>query len=315
MRSLFGFISPAGGEARLQIFIFHRVLAKPDPLFENELTATGFDRICSWIAKWFQVVPLDRAVQQLRNGELPARAAAITFDDGYADNLTIALPILQRYRFPATVFVATGFLDGGRMWNDTVIESIRSTEDEEIELTDFGLEGRYPVKRVQDRKVALARAINAAKYLPNERRTQCVARFAQRYARALPSDLMLTSKQVQALHSGGVGIGAHTVSHPILSMLTRDEAEAEIVAGRQQLENLLDHRVSLFAYPNGRPGTDYLPVHAELVESLGFDAAVTTVWGAAHARSRLSELPRFTPWDRSSLRFSARVLTQMWRSR
>ncbi|WP_163360867.1 polysaccharide deacetylase family protein, partial [Escherichia coli] len=83
------------------------------------------DAILGWLRSWFNVLPLDEAAQRLKDGSLPARAAALSFDDGYADNHDIALPLLQKHGLPCSFFIATGFLDGGRMWNDTLIESIR----------------------------------------------------------------------------------------------------------------------------------------------------------------------------------------------
>ena len=66
--------------------------------------------------------------------------------------------------------------------------------------------------------------------------------------------------------------------------------------------------MSLFAYPNGRPGVDYAPdVHPGMVRELGFDAAVSTHWGAARAGADCYQLPRFTPWDRGRVRFGLRL--------
>ena len=121
----FELLSPGQRNGRLSILIFHRVLAQVDPLFPEEVDAARFDVICGWLRRWFNVLPLDAAVRRLRDGSLPRRAAAITFDDGYADNHDIALPILKKHGLPSTFFIATGFLDGGCMWNDTVIEAIR----------------------------------------------------------------------------------------------------------------------------------------------------------------------------------------------
>ncbi|MCU0943281.1 MAG: polysaccharide deacetylase family protein, partial [Hydrogenophaga sp.] len=121
--ALYGWMSPGGASARLSVLIFHRVLAQPDPLFPGVPDVRRFDEVCRWLARWFRVMPLDEAVRALKRGNLPARAAAITFDDGYADNHDQALPVLRAHGLPATFFVATGFLDGGRMWNDTLIES------------------------------------------------------------------------------------------------------------------------------------------------------------------------------------------------
>ena len=80
------------------------------------------------------MIPLDVAVDALKTGKLPARAAAITFDDGYADNRSIALPILKQHGLSATFFIATGYLNGGRMWNDTIIEAIRRSEAKKLEI-------------------------------------------------------------------------------------------------------------------------------------------------------------------------------------
>src|ERR1044071_7430526 len=75
---------------------------------------------------------------------LPKRALSITFDDGYADNYNVAAPILLRLGLAATFFVATGFLDGGCMFNDVVIEALRCAGGAELDLDDLGL-GRHPL--------------------------------------------------------------------------------------------------------------------------------------------------------------------------
>jgi len=119
--------------------------------------------------------------------------------------------------------------------------------------------------------------------------------------------LMLTSEQVKRMRRAGMQIGAHTVSHPILARLAPGEAQAEIAASKGVLESLLQERVGLFAYPNGKPNLDYRAVDAEGVRRLGFDAAVTTAWGVADGASDVMQLPRFTPWDKTRLRFGARL--------
>jgi peptidoglycan/xylan/chitin deacetylase (PgdA/CDA1 family) len=100
--------------------------------------AERFDNICRWVSRWFNVLSLSTAAQQLREKRLPARPLVITFDDGYADNHDIALPILQRHGLTASFFVATGFLNGGRMWNDTLVEAIRLTRADSWDLTSLG---------------------------------------------------------------------------------------------------------------------------------------------------------------------------------
>ena len=311
-KSAFSIVSPAGEQARLSILIFHRVLATPDPLFPDEPDAARFEQLMSWIAAWFTVLPLDEAVCRLRDGSLPARAAAITFDDGYADNYTEALPILQRHGLSATFFIASGFLDGGRMWNDTVIESVRSSA---LSVLDSGVADlpAMPLQSIADRRTAVNQLIRAIKHLPPSERDEAVEQIAQRCEVTLPDNLMLTSDQLRALRAAGMIIGAHTVSHPILAASAPQVAQHEIADGKARLEQLLGESIRLFAYPNGKPGSDYSSIHVGMVRELGFDAAVSTQWGANTRASDPYQLMRFTPWDRKRLRFGARLLGNLRR--
>ncbi|PTT80382.1 carbohydrate esterase family protein [Pelomonas sp. HMWF004] len=317
MTPLFSLLSPSGPRARLTVLIFHRVLREPDPLFPDEVDAARFDALLGWAKAWFHVLPLDTAIRQLHEGSLPARAAALSFDDGYADNHDVALPLLRKHGLPCSFFIATGFLDGGRMWNDTLIESLRLSPLPALDLRgladvqgdDLGLQ---TLGDMVGRRAAFGRLINRVKYLPPEPRLACVQAIAARAEVALPDDLMMTGEQVRGLHRAGMQIGAHTVSHPILATLSPQQAADEISHSRDVLQTLLGERVGLFAYPNGKPGTDYLPdVHPALVRELGFDAAVSTRWAAARQSDDVFQVPRFTPWDRSRLKFGLRLARQL----
>lgn len=280
----------------------------------DEMDAERFDRLLGRLKSWFQVLPLDEAVQRLHQGDLPARAAVLTFDDGYADNHDVALPLLQRHGLPCSFFIATGFLDGGRMWNDTLIESLRHSRLAQLDLRGLvdaqgGDLGIHPLPTEMGLRGALLDAlIPRVKYLPPQPRLDCVDAIAER-AEVMPAnDLMMTSAQVMSLRAAGMQIGAHTVNHPILATLSEAEAADEIRGSRDTLEALLGERVGLFAYPNGKPGVDYLPeVHPRLVRELGFDAAVSTTWGASRAGDDLFQIKRFTPWDRGHWRFGLRL--------
>lgn len=290
--------------------IFHRVLTELDPLFPDEMDRRQFDLVTSWIASWFNVIPLDEAVIHLAHGTLPPRAACITFDDGYADNLLNALPILNKRDLPATFFIATGFLDGGLMWNDALIESIRGSAADEIDAGWLGL-GTLGLAGLGDRRAAVDRLIPAIKHLPSDERDQAVARIVEACHAALPSDLMLTTSQLRLMRASGATIGAHTCDHPILSRLELDDARRQISDSRDQLEAILGERVGLFAYPNGKPVNDYLPEHATLVKSLGFDAAVSTAWGYNTRSTDPHQLRRFTPWARTKTRYGFQMVRNL----
>lgn len=313
VRPLLDWMSPSGRGGRLSVFIFHRVLPEPDPLFPDEIHAKRFGTICDWIKQWFNVLPLDEGVARLGAGTLPARAAAITFDDGYADNFNVALPILLRHGLSATFFVATGFLDGGCMWNDMVIESVRRTKLHFLPIDKLFGAGHagMPVRNTGERFNALNQLIDRLKYKPVAERSALVAELASLAAVVPPADLMMTSEEVRLMRRAGMLIGAHTVSHPILANMDRADARDEIWQSKRMLENLLGESVGLFAYPNGKPGVDFTAETVGIVRELGFDAAVTTSWAVSRDTTDKFQIPRFTPWDRNRLRFGMRMISKM----
>jgi peptidoglycan/xylan/chitin deacetylase (PgdA/CDA1 family) len=310
-------LAPAGKSDKLSIGLFHRVHANPDPLFPGDPDAKRFDELCGWLAAWYQVLLLDDAVHRLARGVLPARALAIRFDDGYADNHDLAVPILRKHGLCATFFIATGFLDGGRMWNDTAVEAVRQCGQASLALGDLGLAGvsHLDLSSITARRQSLDRLLNATKYLPPDEREAIVGRGATSAGAQLPTDLMMRVEQVRAMADAGMQIGANTVSHPILACLTDVDARREIAQSKIDLEAILGRPVTLFAYPNGKPGQDYLPRDAALARDLGFTAAVSTAYGAAcHAEDRQFDLPRFTPWDRERWAFAARLARNLYTS-
>lgn len=300
-------LSPPGARGRLSILIFHRVLPHIDPLFPDEPDRARFDRILGWLRRWFEVLPLDEAVRRLEARSLPARAAAITFDDGYADNAEHALPLLRRHGLPATFFVATGFLDGGRMWNDEVIEAVRHSRKERLDLAALGL-GAFTLDSAGARRACIDAALGAVKYLEPPRRAQAVAQLVAAAGAPPAAGLMMSSAQVRQLHHAGMQVGAHTCSHPILARSPDDLAYAEIRDSKRALESLMQAPVPLFAYPNGKPDHDYDARHVEMARETGFLAAVSTAPGAASLHSDRFQLPRFSPWDRSRVRYGARLV-------
>jgi len=306
-------LSPAGNRGRLSILIYHRARATPYPIFSDEIDAATFERHMALLAAEFNVLPLGEACARLARGGLPARSVCITFDDGYADNEQTALPILNRFGLRATFFVATGFIDGGIMFNDGVIEAVRRAPAGTYDLSRLNL-GRYSLGDHTSRRAAIDALLAQIKYRTVRERNALVEELAEVMQTTLSNDLMMISTQIKRLHDEGMEIGGHTVNHPILSVLDEQQARAEIIGGKQHLEEITGTPVTLFAYPNGKPGRDYGPRDMELVRRAGFTAAVSTTAGAANRASDLFQLPRFTPWDKSPRRFGLRLLANCVRS-
>jgi peptidoglycan/xylan/chitin deacetylase (PgdA/CDA1 family) len=305
-----GAFSLLGGtrSPRLSILIFHRVHAHTDALFPGEPDARHFDRLMRMVARSFRVLTLGDAAARLARDTLAHRSLVITFDDGYADNADVALPILQRHGLSATFFVSTGFLDGGRMWNDSIIECIRACRRDAIDLSEFGL-GQRALGNVEQRRSCIEALLSHIKYRDLAGREAAVRRLqAVAAVDVLPTDLMMRADQVRSLHGAGMEIGAHTVNHPILTSLLAGEAERELAEGRNRLQQIIDAPVDVLAYPNGKPNRDYDRSHVVMAQRLGFRAAVSTAAGVSRHGDDLFQLPRFTPWDRSPLAWSARLL-------
>ena len=298
-------VSRGGEHGRVHIFIFHRVLEKEDPLQPGEPGLSRFETIIKFISEVYNVISIDDAVNCLKSGRLPKRAACITFDDGYLDNYTNAFPVLKKYSIPATIFIATDYIGRGIMWNDILIESVRGFNDK-FSLPDIGID-LIDCNIPGNKKRLLNKLLPTIKYKePGER--QSLVNRIQTMTSYKPVGLMMDENEIKTLHQSNITIGAHTKSHPILAELSREESHREISGSKEQLENIINCNVDYFAYPNGNPGVDYSNKDIEIVKSLGFKAAMSTSKRITSYNDKLFELPRFTPWDLNMHKFILRSL-------
>ena len=245
----------AANRGRVLILTYHRFSLGRDPLATPE---ADFDAHLEYLKEHYTLVPLSRVAEHYAGGrELPARAACVTIDDGFADAYDVAFPLLQRHGVPATLFVITDFLDGRAwMWTDKLRHVALTTSAERLSVK---LEGRSFDLRLagRDSRLNAAGRINSElKRLAPGVREEVIERIAAAHGVALPARPPaefgpITWEQARELDAGGVEIGSHTVSHPILT--TTDDAQlvAELRGSRSRLEAELGHAVELFCYPNG----------------------------------------------------------------
>ena len=200
------------------------------------------------------------------------------------------------------------------MFNDTVIETIRSCREPLLDLSALNL-GIHPLANERQRSAAIDAVLGRLKYVDFGRRLEVAAQVSERASTALPADLMMSRAQVADLAGQGMTIGAHTVNHPILANLDDRSAEAEIVESRRTLEAIAGVPVTLFAYPNGKPGRDYDARHVAMLKQAGFSGAVSTAAGAATPAADLFQIPRFTPWSWEPWKFSFQLVQNLHRTR
>ena len=290
-------------DRRLSIVMFHRVLPEPDTLRPFENHAELFRQRVRWLATNFSVLTVRDAVRCLRDNTLPARALCITFDDGYADNADVALPILLDAGVAATFFSTTRYLDGGMMWNDRLIEAVRCWDAPHIDLSRWDLP---PCSLEGDRFTALNRLLESVKYLDYETRDSLSSALLKDSGSKVDR-LMMPPARLQALCAAGMEVGAHTHSHPIMAKLNNDALREELTLNRQLLQEITGTEISSFAYPNGRADQDFTAAHAALLRETGFECALTTMPGCAGDLSMPYQIPRFSPWDVSRNKYLLRL--------
>lgn len=301
-------VSPLIGN-KLSILIYHSIRKGLDDLTPYSLNATIFEQQINLLNRYFDVVTLSEGIERIKQGNVERPTVVITFDDGYVDQYDVALPILNKFGVPATFFVTTAYFDGGLMWNDSVVESFRKLphDMEYINLDKIGL-GVQSISGDEQKRKILSYILMQLKRMHPFQREESVSIIRDIASSYEDVKLMMDRQQLREMSDAGMEIGCHTKSHPILTSLSDQESIKEIRESKIELEHITEKPVRYFAYPNGRPYEDYMPEHVEIVKELGFDAAFSTAKGVTTAESDFYQLPRFTPWDKSSFKFMLRIL-------
>ncbi len=247
----------------------------------------AFDRQCAYLARHYTVISLDQMVDALTEGTpLPPKAVALTFDDGYLDNHTHALPILKRHGLSATFYVTTDCIDNRAiLWTGLLRFAVFTTERPLLEITS-PVPFRLPLRTPIERKEAFTKLIVTMKNVPTSRRLAILA--AVREAAGIEDlsplkGIMMSWDQVVELRDAGMTIGAHTLSHPNLPNATEDEARREIFGSRDAITERLGGKVRHFSYPNGRGSAHLTEGIKQIVAEAGFASATTSLTGAIQA--------------------------------
>jgi peptidoglycan/xylan/chitin deacetylase (PgdA/CDA1 family) len=295
------------GSGHLPILMYHRVLQQFDAMQPDVMTAAQFDVQMQLLVSAFTVLPLHEAVPALHAGKLPARAVCITFDDGYLDNFDVALPILQRHGLSATFFVASGYLDGDCMFNDVVVEALRHAPAGAVDLSHLQLGTRH-LNGVASRAQVAEEMVSVVKYMDAQERDAFCSALPASLGIKPVRNLMMHSEHVHGMVKAGMSVGGHSVTHPILTKITDAQAAQEISGNWAALKDITGVAPVAFAYPNGKPGTDFAPRHAQIVKQAGYRYAVSTAVGTAGLQDPLFSLPRFCLYGQSQLEMGLRLL-------
>ena len=267
---------------RACVICYHRIL--PDDEFEADkspnynliMPTSKFAEQMEFLSENHEVVSMDGLVDYLESE--PDRdsnkfVVAVTFDDGYKDNLTHALPILEQYNIPAIIYITTRFPEGDTwMWWNEIWDYLDKNDALEVNDLNEGRTIRTPRQKIKCFNKLFDWILN----LSYEKQKKYVETITKSVARKQYSNLCLNWEEIKILDQHPlVTIGAHTNSHPNLKKLTEQEAFAEMSYSKNLLEEKLKHSVEHFAYPFGTPNEADVR-EFELASRCGFRTAVTT---------------------------------------
>ncbi len=239
-----------------------------------------FEAQMRFLRENYRVVSLDEVFRELGSGVKSEPGVAITFDDGYRSAYTMALPILRKYRLPATVYLILESVETGQVaWYDRVFLAMAVAPSGELRL-DLQGPWRLQLNSSQDRLRAALEVVAHLRTLPNSRRRDCCALLEDQIG--LPqnalSSRILTWEEIHTMHQAGITFGSHTLTHPVVSQLAPQELEQELGASKCLLEKKLGIPVLDFAFPFGK-ASDCSLAAIEMLSRSGYRSAVTTVPG------------------------------------
>lgn len=283
------------------------------------------------LASRYRVIQLDEVAGGLLSGRLPRRWVVVTFDDGYADNLYQATPLIDRLGVPATFFLTAAQLGSDQeFWWDELdrllLQPGRLPERLELEVGGerrawtLDADATYTAAEFERRRqwrtwdaspgrrqtlyATLWELCYSLPFAEKTRLIETVRQWSGAGPGCRPTHRTLSREEVIRLARSGVAsIGAHTMTHPALTLLPRDMQHREIAESKHELERLLGRPVVDFTYPHGRGSADT----ASLVRDAGFRSACTTVPGTVVSRSDLYRVPRVQVLDWDPHEFAGRM--------
>ena len=283
---------------RLAIVMYHAVVREALPLYNwCFVTEALFRRQMAYLKRHFEVVPLAEISERLNGGDLAGPLAAVTFDDGYRNNFTCAFPVLRAQQVPATVYLATDFIDSDRTtWDAELYLAFVETEAAALQWDHT----TYPLRTARLRARSFAGLRNKIKEQPHAKLLGDVCAIRERLGcrprPTVPLDSpfrMLQSREIREMaDSGLVSFGGHTCGHCILRPLSPEDQRREIEQSLAEVRRVTGRACRDFAYPNGRR-QDFDGVAMEILKEAGVERAVTTVEGPNAAGTPVHAFNRY----------------------
>ncbi|MDI6780495.1 MAG: polysaccharide deacetylase family protein [bacterium] len=252
-----------------------------------------FERQIRYLSKRYNIISLDELVSSIKRGCVPRNSLVITFDDGYRDNYLYAYPILKKYRATATIYLTANCIGTNKMvWMHKVLYMLQKTQEKGIEVKGklYQLGDRDNVLKACKIIGGMVKGMKSIK-----ERDEFLDDLIKRLKVNVEGvdNLMLKWEDVLAMKKDGFSFGGHTLTHPNLPSLSREEMRKEIEESKKVIEERLGEPVILFSYPNGGATSHYNEVVKEVVQECGYVNATTSDGGVVDTNSALYAMPRW----------------------
>lgn len=288
------------GNEKLRILMYHRVFDKGNDFchFLDGVPPAKFEKQMQFLSENFSVIALEEAVERIKSDKaLPKRAVAITIDDGYRDCYDNIYPVLKKYDLPATVYLTTNNVGSSNaFWADKVGYLFKKGRPSD-KFYEHDLFESVEVGSPEKRSSGLSYTVQKLKSLAEIDKNMIIEDlkdFFQVKDHELKAGYNLTWDQIREMSRNGVFFGAHTVTHPIMTRISAETAEAEIIESKNKIEVETGRRISGFCYPNGTEA-DFNEQIIGALKKHEFKYAITTLWGFNDADTDLFMLKRVGP--------------------
>jgi peptidoglycan/xylan/chitin deacetylase (PgdA/CDA1 family) len=292
------------------VLMYHRVARVGGHDSPLAVAPEHFEAQMAHLRESYNPISLLELARAMRARSIPRGSVVVTFDDGYLDNLENALPVLQRFAIPATIFVATAAArDAGGFWWDELDRMILGQGRLPEKLVIITAQGKHEWLVAEGvPRMPIRREVNAVlrKLSPGDRE-EAMMQLRRWASNALDDEherrAMAVTELRRIQQSSLIELGAHTDSHPLLSTLSYEDQYAEIVGGRDILQEMTGRPIRCFAYPYG----DYNSVSTGIVAAAGFEIACGTQPGRVTSGTLASAIPRQWIGDWDGAEFRARM--------
>jgi len=299
---------------QVPVLLYHRIL--PEAGIDTISSSSGmivlvntFEKHMKFLSQHYNVISINAFIGAIKQKKtLPSHSAVITFDDGWEDNYLHAYPVLKKYGLPATIFIATDYIDSRRVpWTEKLFyytnhilqNPALSAKCLKISENAFLCEAYSLLSKNPHLDASWTHYMNKFKFcstIAREKALECLERVAENIPFPFKENAFLDWNQIKEM-SGLLNYGAHGKSHAILTQLDEKEMENEIIGSKKALESGLGVPVKHFAYPNG----NYCDTAIKLLLKHGYESAHTTKKGINSGSANLMKIRRINMHERKTL--------------